>query len=54
VLIADPEGRIVAEHTRLAGNTLIWTDSDITYRLESDLDRHAAIDLATSVRPLHL
>ena len=39
----DPEG------ARIAGNTLVWTDGHTTYRLESSLDRAAAVDLATRV-----
>jgi hypothetical protein len=37
----DPAG------ARIAGNTLVWTDGHTTYRLESSLDRTAAVDLAT-------
>jgi hypothetical protein len=37
----DPAG------ARIAGNTLVWTDGHTTYRLESSLDRSAAVDLAT-------
>lgn len=40
-----PDGE--PESTRLAGNTLVWTDGQTTYRLESSLDRQAAVDLAT-------
>ena len=36
----DPAG------TRIAGNTLVWTDGHTTYRLESSLSRSAAVDLA--------
>ena len=32
--------------TRIAGNTLVWTDGHITYRLESSLDRSTAVELA--------
>jgi hypothetical protein len=34
---------------RLAGNTLVWVDGGVTYRLESSLDRNDAIALAESV-----
>jgi hypothetical protein len=52
VLVVAPDGQLVPEATRLAGNTLVWTDGDVTYRLESSLDRRDAIDLASSLRPL--
>jgi hypothetical protein len=35
-----------ATSARIAGNTLVWTDGHTTYRLESELDRETAIDLA--------
>ncbi len=39
-----------APHTvRLAGNTLLWADGDITYRLESGLDRDTAVALAERI-----
>jgi hypothetical protein len=52
VVIADPEGDLLRDSSRLAGNTLIWTDGDVTYRLESALDRDEAIDLAATLRPI--
>jgi hypothetical protein len=30
----------------------VWTDGDVTYRLESALDSNDAIELASSLRPL--
>ncbi len=35
---------------RLAGNTLVWTTGGSTYRLESELGRDAALQLARTVR----
>jgi hypothetical protein len=35
---------------RLAGNTLLWEQDGVTFRLESALDRDAAIRIAESVR----
>jgi hypothetical protein len=35
---------------RASANTLIWSDSDGTYRLEGDFTRRAALDLADSFR----
>ena len=37
------------EQLRLAGNTLLWAVGPFTYRLESALDRDAAIAVAESV-----
>jgi len=52
VVLTDRNGDFVHDSSRLAGNTLIWTDGDVTYRLESALDRDEAIDLASTLRPL--
>ncbi len=52
VVITDRNGNFVHDSSRLAGNTLIWTDGDVTYRLESALDRDEAVDLASTLRPL--
>jgi hypothetical protein len=52
LVVTDPDGLIVTDATRLAGNTLLWTDGDVTYRLESSLDREQAVDLASDMRPL--
>ncbi len=43
-------GAIVTDSARLAGDTLLWTADDITYRLESSLGKGRAIALAESVR----
>jgi hypothetical protein len=52
VAITDAEGHAVRDSSRLAGNTLLWTEGDVTYRLESVLDRDEAVDLASTLRPL--
>ncbi len=52
VVLTDAEGDVVHDSARLAGNTLVWTDGDVTYRLESALDRDEAVDLASTMRPL--
>jgi hypothetical protein len=38
-----------ARALRLAGNTLLWADGDLTYRLESALGREAAVELAEGI-----
>jgi len=48
-LYSSPDGTVSSEPLRLAGNTLIWTNGAYTYRLESGLDRAAAIELAQTV-----
>ncbi len=48
-LYVGQTGNIEEEPLRLAGNTLIWTVGPHTYRLESALDRDAAIALAETV-----
>jgi hypothetical protein len=44
-----PNGEPIPDSARLAGNTLIWTVGDVTLRLESGLDRDAAVALAATV-----
>jgi hypothetical protein len=51
VSVLDPSGRPGPHVVRLAGNTLLWTEGDLTYRLESGLDRDAAVALAESIPP---
>jgi hypothetical protein len=46
----DPSGRSVDDTHRLVGDTLIWSDGDVTYRLESQLGMEEAIRLAESLR----
>ncbi len=40
-----------AEPTRSNGNVLIWTDGEITYRLETALNLAEALDLARNLEP---
>jgi hypothetical protein len=49
LMYVGPGGQIREDALRLAGNTLIWTVGPHTYRLESALDRDAAIALAETV-----
>lgn len=46
----DDEGQFQRDTARLAGNTLVWQKGDVTYRLESALDRDAAIAAAEQLR----
>ena len=49
LMYVGPDGQVREDQLRLAGNTLIWTIGPHTYRLESALDRDAAIALAETV-----
>jgi hypothetical protein len=49
LMYVGPDGQVREDELRLAGNTLIWTVGPHTYRLESALDRDAAIALAETV-----
>jgi hypothetical protein len=46
----DPSGRPVDDSHRIVGDTLIWSDGEVTYRIESRLGMEAAIRLAESLR----
>jgi hypothetical protein len=46
----DPSGKPVDDSHRIVGDTLIWSDGDVTYRLESELGMEDAIRLAESLR----
>lgn len=48
-LYRDPSGEVRFEEFRLAGNVLLWEAGGLTFRLESALDRKAAIALAEAV-----
>jgi hypothetical protein len=47
---AMPDGSIVEEPLRLAGNTLLWQRDDVTYRLEGSVSKDIAIRIAESIR----
>ena len=46
----DPSGRTVEDTRRAVGDTLIWADGDVTYRLEALVGMEEAIRLAESLR----
>lgn len=50
LLVRQPDGREREVGARLAGNTLIWEQSGVTYRLETALDRDAALRVGNSMR----
>jgi hypothetical protein len=49
-LYRDAEGHIRQDTLRLAGNTLLWADDGVTYRIESGLDLDTAVRIAESMR----
>jgi hypothetical protein len=49
VTFLDEDGEPVVDHTRLAGNTLIWERGSLTLRLESELTKEEAIRVAEDV-----
>ena len=49
LMYLGPGGQVREDQLRLAGNTLLWTVGPHTYRLESALERDAAIALAETV-----
>ena len=46
----DPNGEVVSDSRRTVGDTLLWTRGDMTFRMETTLERGAAIALAETVR----
>ncbi|MGH8893811.1 MAG: hypothetical protein ACRDWY_10990 [Actinomycetes bacterium] len=49
VLVRDPRG-VVHEHPpRLAAPTLVWVRGGVTYRLEANIDRARALEVAASL-----
>src|SRR5919201_575697 len=46
----DPAGNLQPETLRLAGNTLLWEEAGVTYRLEAEVSRDEAIRLASTLR----
>lgn len=51
-LYREPEGEIRYEEYRLAGNVLLWEADGLTLRLESALEREAAIAIGASLSPV--
>jgi len=47
--VTEPSGAGGPEDVRLAGNTLLWIDGDVTYRLESALGQDGAVAWAERI-----
>ena len=50
IVYLDPRGEIIGDTRRVVGDTLLWTQGDLTFRMETALDRGAAIGLAETIR----
>lgn len=50
VLLVGPAGEVVEETARLASDVLVWERGGVAYRLEGDLSRGEAVELAESLR----
>jgi hypothetical protein len=48
--VLDRDGRFAPDTVRLAGDTLLWLDGDVTFRLETGLARADAVAVAESLR----
>lgn len=46
----DTAGNIQPDTLRLAGNTLLWESSGVTYRLEAQVSREEAVRIASTLR----
>lgn len=52
VVLLEPDGSRRTESARLAGHTLIWLDGSTTLRLEGEVSRERAVEIAESVVPV--
>jgi hypothetical protein len=50
LIYEDPSGTIVEVPARLAGHTLVWRRGDRTLRLEADISKERALEIARSIR----
>lgn len=46
----DPNGAVLPDTVRLAGNVLLWEQGDLTIRIEGKLSKDMALKIATTVR----
>ncbi len=50
VFLLDPNGGVIEDRTRLAGDTLLWERNRVSLRLESGLGKARAVRIARSMR----
>jgi hypothetical protein len=48
--LLDEHGDVIEDSARLARDVLVWSEGDVTYRLEGDFDRDEALRLADDLR----
>ena len=49
VFFRDEDGDVQADPVRSAGNTLIWEEDGVSYRIEADIDKDEALRIARSL-----
>ena len=49
LIYEDPSGNIRESPSRLAGPTLVWERGDLTLRLEADVSKSRALEIARSI-----
>jgi hypothetical protein len=50
-VVPSPAGHdVVSDNIRLAGNTLLWYRNGVTYRLEANVTKDRALQIAGTVR----
>ena len=50
LMYVDPDGKFVNDDHRSVGDTLLWTNGDVTYRLETSIGLAGALAMAESLR----
>jgi hypothetical protein len=51
LFLIDERGQVIEATARLTQDVLIWDEGGVAYRLEGDLERDEALELARSLRP---
>ena len=46
----DPAGQVIEEGRRLVGDTLVWERDGILYRIEGDITKARALEIASTIR----
>ena len=46
----SPSGNVAPDRVRLAGNTLLWYRDGVTYRLEANVTKERALEIAGTAR----
>ncbi|MGH7359270.1 MAG: hypothetical protein ACREJR_10700, partial [Candidatus Rokuibacteriota bacterium] len=51
VVFFENDGRVFDDRGRLAGNTLLVERNDVLVRIEGEIDRERALEIAESLEP---